>query len=188
MRGRLSRAVAIAALACLALLSPTDAGAAAKARPIVVTLSAHGASPQLLRITPGTTVTFRNGAPRPARVVGEQGTFDSGSLAPRGGTFTFTFTKPGRIQYAVTGKPARRGVVAVRAAVDSDVDPALYLGKGDRFNCDDFPSQAAAQAVLRADPSDSNRLDRDHDGVACETNQGPFDRTKVSRSSGTISS
>ena len=37
-------------------------------------------------------------------------------------------------------------------------------------------------------PNDPNRLDRDHDGVACETNQGPFDRTKVSRSSGTISS
>ena len=36
-------------------------------------------------------------------------------------------------------------------------------------DCPDFPSQRAAQRVLEADPSDPERLDRDKDGIACET-------------------
>ena len=38
----------------------------------------------------------------------------------------------------------------------------------DLFNCDDFATQADAQAVLDADPSDPNNLDADDDGIACE--------------------
>ena len=37
----------------------------------------------------------------------------------------------------------------------------------DDQNCDDFESQAAAQAHLRQDPS-GPQLDRDNDGLACE--------------------
>jgi hypothetical protein len=36
-------------------------------------------------------------------------------------------------------------------------------------SCADFPFQAAAQSHLRANPSDSGRLDENGDGVACET-------------------
>src|SRR5215212_5202351 len=36
------------------------------------------------------------------------------------------------------------------------------------LNCDDFPFQEDAQAVLDRDPSDPNGLDRDNDGIACE--------------------
>jgi hypothetical protein len=39
-------------------------------------------------------------------------------------------------------------------------------------NCDDFATQAEAQAVLAADPSDPNGLDRDGDGQACENLPG----------------
>ena len=39
----------------------------------------------------------------------------------------------------------------------------------DDLNCDDFGSQAEAQAELRANPSDPNGLDAKNDGVACET-------------------
>jgi Excalibur calcium-binding domain len=42
----------------------------------------------------------------------------------------------------------------------------------DDQNCADFPSQAAAQAHLRQDPSDPDRLDADNDGLACENYQG----------------
>ena len=62
--------------------------------------------------------------------------------------------------------------------------PAKYLGQGDAYNCADFVSQADAQAVLRADPSDPNQLDTDRprpDGVACESNRAPFDRAPVLR-------
>ena len=40
------------------------------------------------------------------------------------------------------------------------------------LDCDDYNSQAEAQAALRADPSDPNVLDEDEgpdDGIACET-------------------
>lgn len=46
-------------------------------------------------------------------------------------------------------------------------------------NCSSFPSQAAAQAAYRADPVGLAHLDRDHDGIACEDNPAPYDRTPV---------
>ncbi len=59
----------------------------------------------------------------------------------------------------------------------TDPDP----GQGNLYNYSDFASQAQAQGVLRADPSDPNRLDRDRDGVAGERNPGPHDREPVMR-------
>ena len=49
------------------------------------------------------------------------------------------------------------------------------------LDCADFPSQAAAQAELRRDPSDPHGLDTDRDGIACESNRAPFDRVPVPR-------
>ena len=61
-------------------------------------------------------------------------------------------------------------------------DPTGYIGQGDRYDCSDFRSQAEAQAVLRADPSDPNRLDQgDPPGIACEGNPAPYDRVPVPR-------
>ena len=37
------------------------------------------------------------------------------------------------------------------------------------LDCDDYNSQAEAQAALERDPSDPNVLDEDNDGKACET-------------------
>lgn len=59
--------------------------------------------------------------------------------------------------------------------------PADYLGQGDAFNCPVFASQADAQAVLRADPTDPNKLDADKDGIACETRPAPRDLVPVPR-------
>lgn len=60
-------------------------------------------------------------------------------------------------------------------------DPASYVGRGDAYNCADFESQARAQAVLRADPSDPNQLDTDRDGIACEARPAPRDVSPVVR-------
>lgn len=60
-------------------------------------------------------------------------------------------------------------------------DPSKYLGQGNAYNCPDIPSQAEAQAVLRADPTDPNGLDGDADSIACESSPGPYDRTPVVR-------
>ena len=71
---------------------------------------------------------------------------------------------------------------AATAAPPAGFDPLRYIGQGDRYNCGDFASQAQAQAVLRADPRDPNRLDgNDNDGLACESNRAPFDLTPVLR-------
>jgi micrococcal nuclease len=60
-------------------------------------------------------------------------------------------------------------------------NPAQYVNQGDRYNCGDFQTQAEAQAVLRANPSDPNRLDADRDGIACETRPAPRDTVRVPR-------
>lgn len=53
------------------------------------------------------------------------------------------------------------------------------------LNCDDYPTQAAAQAALRADPSDPYDLDGDDDdGIACESNPGATDLVPVTAAIG----
>lgn len=62
----------------------------------------------------------------------------------------------GRIAYEQTTEPAYA----------QDEDPTIGL------DCDDYNSQAEAQAALRQDPSDPDVLDEDEgpdDGIACET-------------------
>ena len=90
--------------------------------------------------------------------------------------------------FAPTMSFAQETVTASEAPAPAPASPAFYpskyLGQGDAFNCADFVSQADAQAVLRADPSDPNQLDTDRprpDGVACESNRAPFDRVAVPR-------
>ena len=60
-------------------------------------------------------------------------------------------------------------------------DPRSYIVSGDRYDCAHFASQAQTQAVLRAAPSDPNRLDPDRNGIACDTNLPPYDRDPVPR-------
>ncbi len=84
-----------------------------------------------------------------------------------------------------TARPIRTTIPAPVAAAPtvapSGYDTARYLGQGDRYNCGDFSSQAYAQAVLRADPSDPNKLDTDKDGIACESRPNPRDLVRVPR-------
>jgi endonuclease YncB( thermonuclease family) len=67
------------------------------------------------------------------------------------------------------------------APVRGGFDPAQYIGQGDRYSCPAFASQSQAQAVLRADPRDPNKLDADRDGIACESNLTPRDLARVLR-------
>jgi hypothetical protein len=56
-----------------------------------------------------------------------------------------------------------------------------YVGRPGQFSCNDFRTQAEAQAVLRINPSDPNRLDPDRDGIACDQLPGPRDLIPVPR-------
>ena len=83
--------------------------------------------------------------------------------------------------------PVPPPAVEATPAAPSDFDPSRYIGQGARYNCSAFASQADAQAVLRSDPRDPNRLDGDGDGIACESNRGPRDLERVVRPDGTRS-
>jgi hypothetical protein len=85
-------------------------------------------------------------------------------------------------------------VTPTRTPTAAPFDPKSYLGQGDHYGCRDFVSHAQAQAVLRADPSDPNRLDANpRDGLACGGQEAaedgvagglmpaPFDGTRVPR-------
>ena len=82
--------------------------------------------------------------------------------------------------------PLALAIVAVILALGAT--PAI--AQQNDQNCSDFASQAAAQRHLRADPSDPDGLDAKPgpadgndqaggDGIACESNPGPFDREPV---------
>ena len=64
------------------------------------------------------------------------------------------------------------GLVSIATAAHADL------------NCNNFASQADAQAHLRANPSDPDHLDADGDGIACESRPAPKDLVKVDRSVG----
>jgi hypothetical protein len=51
------------------------------------------------------------------------------------------------------------------------------------LNCSDFATQAEAQAAFNATPGDPNGLDRDGDGIACETLPGATGVQAVSEDS-----
>jgi hypothetical protein len=65
---------------------------------------------------------------------------------------------------------ARRVIAVVLLVLGGVVlaTPSAVAQAGDQ-DCADFSSQAAAQAHLRADTSDPDGLDADHDGLACES-------------------
>jgi hypothetical protein len=69
--------------------------------------------------------------------------------------------------------PMRRVGLAIASGVMLTIVaagvPAPWVSAQDRFNCEDFASQAEAQAELnRTFPDDPNQLDADDDWVACE--------------------
>jgi hypothetical protein len=75
-----------------------------------------------------------------------------------------------------TVQPAAAQELPAPSPASPDFYPSKYLGQGDAFNCVNFASQADAQAVLRAEPSDPNKLDQGGiPGVACESNRAPKD-------------
>jgi hypothetical protein len=88
----------------------------------------------------------------------------------------------------------RPTATATRTPTAAAFNPNDYIHQGDHYGCGDFASQAQAQAVLRAAPSDPNRLDANpRDGLACGGQEAaqdgvaggmmpaPFDGTRVPR-------
>lgn len=91
---------------------------------------------------------------------------------------------PAVVRAAPAGSPAAaRAVPKPSPALPPGFDPNQYLGQGNAYDCDHLASQAEAQAILRADPTDPNVIDNDRDGLACESNPPPRDTRRVPRPS-----
>lgn len=78
--------------------------------------------------------------------------------------------------------PSPRAVGVPAPTLPAGFDATRYLGQGNAYDCSDFLSQAEAQAVLRADPSDPNVLDQGRNGIACDSSPPPRDTRRVPRS------
>src|SRR5262245_28034735 len=77
-----------------ALATATSAPASSAAGPPLIQMAEHYFDPPQLTVAVGTTVLWRNVGVQTHDIHARDGSFDSPSLGP-GGTFTFTFTKPG---------------------------------------------------------------------------------------------
>jgi hypothetical protein len=94
-----------------------------------------------------------------------------------------------------TKKKKKNGDDSKKKADPAPASPhAKYVEKKqDRFGCTDFATQSEAQQVLRLEPKDSNNLDGNRNGIACDGQDAfmdgvagglmkpPFDLTPVSR-------
>jgi plastocyanin len=71
-----------------------------------------GYEPSEAAVKPGQVVKWRNEGAEAHTATAEDGSFDSGSMAP-GAEFQFTFSKPGTISYTCTPHPWAKGTVKV---------------------------------------------------------------------------
>ena len=67
--------------------------------------------------------------------------------------------------------PVVAQTITITSLTDADEteQPDCAVSDDKDCNCSDFETQEEAQEVLDADPSDPHQLDRDEDGVACES-------------------
>jgi len=156
--GLLAVSLATVAVAPTSLRAPSSAGASATTDQNQGT-ALRPALPTAVRRTG--TVGPTPGSPTP---VGPAGSTASASQPPAPGSGS----SPTPAQPVVAAQPA-------------GFDPQQYLGRGNAYDCRDLGSQAEAQAILRADPTDPNVIDNDQDGIACETNPPPRDTRRVPR-------
>lgn len=81
----------------------------------------------------------------------------------------------------------RAGVMAAWLLLLLGVWPLGAMAQSGQVSCSSFPNQAAAQAAYRANPAALASLDRDRDGVACESLPCPCDPPRAATSNGSAS-
>jgi plastocyanin len=77
-----------------------------------VRIAGFAFGPAMIQVAPGAPVTWTNADAAPHTTTGEDGAWDSGTLAP-GASFSVTFSTPGTYEYACTIHPFMRGTVVV---------------------------------------------------------------------------
>lgn len=110
----LSRVALFTALAAPAAVYPPQAAvAAAPAKVQRVAIQNFAFSPQVIVVTPGTTVVWTNADEDPHTVVANDKGFHSAAM-DTDETYSFTFTKPGEFAYFCSLHPHMTGKVIVK--------------------------------------------------------------------------
>src|SRR5579884_1254050 len=101
--------------------TPTNTPTSSSGSAVTITTDSSGSfafSPATLTVKVGTTVIWTNTTSAPHTVTSDDGkTFDSGSsnpVSPQGGTFKFTFTKPGTYTYHCQFHPYMKATIIVQ--------------------------------------------------------------------------
>ena len=90
-------------------------GAPKPAKPVTHSVGIKGMkfTPVSLTIKAGEVVVWENADQRDHTVVAADGSFNSGNIGP-GASFSFTFAKKGKFEYACSLHPRMKGVVIVQ--------------------------------------------------------------------------
>src|SRR5690348_1171129 len=118
---RSGRLLALGALmtSLLILTFGTGTGVAvAQGASASVSIQNFAFSPGTIQVSAGTTVTWTNNDQTTHTVTADDGSFDSGDVAP-GGTFSMTFTTPGTFAYHCKIHPFMTASIVVMAAQQS---------------------------------------------------------------------
>lgn len=118
--------VPIVAMVMSALLAPafglSGGAAVAQGTSASVNIQGFAFSPGTLQIPAGTTVTWTNNDQVAHTVTADDGSFDSGNIAP-GGTYSMTFDTPGTISYHCAVHPNMTASIVVMAAAQESNQP-----------------------------------------------------------------
>lgn len=118
---RFGRLLALGALLTSLLILTFGTGgeaAVAQGASASVSIQNFAFSPGTIQVTAGTTVTWTNNDQTTHTVTADDGSFDSGDVAP-GGTFSMTFNTPGTISYHCKIHPFMTASIVVMAAQQS---------------------------------------------------------------------
>jgi len=94
-------------------VEPPPGGRVASGEAMHVEIQQLAFAPARIEIAAGTTVEWRNDDPVVHVVRADDGSWDSGDIAP-GATWRHTFDRPGTYTYTCTPHPFMKGVVVVR--------------------------------------------------------------------------
>ncbi len=114
------------------MLLPAMAPAFAQQAPVSASVAGNSFIPATVHVAPGTTVQWTNTGLTEHSVTADDGSFDSGMLAP-GDSFSMTFTDPGVYQYycQAHGEPGLQGMAAT--IVVDDAAPTVQQRTGDDY-------------------------------------------------------
>lgn len=96
---RLAATVLTMGIASVACAGDDEPAPAAEGEPGAVRIENFLFVPEMITVRAGTTVTWTNGDDAPHTVEGEGDAFAESPRLDRGGTFSHTFSAPGRINY-----------------------------------------------------------------------------------------